>query len=157
MSITVLTLGRVLHEGCEYESHVVAWVESMPEGTSDEGRQGRSKARLLSFGRHSQEHVVAQPVVCVDIPVSQVRVTVLRKLNSKRSDVCKTVPVGLSSLRVNTLVPDTSHDTCTFRQRPDAVVFHTCHDIHHVHLEDAGGDAQILVFVGQEGIRVEVA
>ena len=129
----------------------------MPESTGDEGCQGGSKTRLLALGRHSQEHVVTQPVVRVDVPISEIRVAVLRELNTQWPDVGQTVPVWLSSLWVEALVSYTSHDACTFRQGPDTVVFGASYDVHHVHLEYARWEAQLLVLVGEESVRGEVA
>jgi len=129
----------------------------MPESTGDEGGQSGSKTRLLALGRHSQEHVVTKPVVRVDVPVPKICVAVLCKLNPQGSNVGQTVPVRLSSLRVKALVSYTSHNAGTFRQGPHAVVFHTSYDIHHVHLEDARRNAELLVLVGEESVGVKVA
>lgn len=83
--------------------------------------------------------------------------TVLRKLDTHRPDVGKAVPVRLSSFRVETFVSNTSQDACAFCERPDAVVLQSGNDVHHVHLEDARGNVELLVLFGEESVWAEVA
>ena len=54
-----LTFGNSLQECSEYETKVIAWVETVPERTGGEGCETGPEARLLAFRRDAEIYVVA--------------------------------------------------------------------------------------------------
>lgn len=76
-----LTLGDGLEKGGKDKGEVVTRLEAVPEGARDKSRHARAEAGLLAPWRDAQVHVVAQPVVGVDVPAAQVGACVLREFN----------------------------------------------------------------------------
>lgn len=76
----------------------------MPKGTGDKCRHAGSETRLLASGRHSEVDVVAQPVVGIHVPSSQIRSRILGRLNSPGIDILQAVPRNLSSGGIDAVV-----------------------------------------------------
>lgn len=64
----------------------------MPESARHKRRHARSEPGLLAPRRNPQVDVVAQPVVRIHVPPSQIRARILRKLNAPSIDVLEPVP-----------------------------------------------------------------
>jgi hypothetical protein len=126
------TLGNRLDEGSEDKGEVVAREEAMPEGRGRESGQAGAEARLLAPRGHAQVDVVAQPLVCVDIPGLEVAAGILGKLDAPRVDVPEAIPRDLPCQWVQPLVTESRENASAFRQRPDAVVFGTRRKANHV-------------------------
>ena len=82
-----LTLCNGLQERGEYETEIVAGIETVPESTGRESCETRSEPWLLAFWRDSEVHVVSKPVICIHVPVFEVGACILGRLDTPRIDV----------------------------------------------------------------------
>lgn len=131
------TLGGCLNQASQHKAKIVARVEAMPESARHKGRHARSESRLLAPGRNPQVDVVAQPLVGIHVPPSQIRARILRKLNTPRIDVLEPVPRNLASDGVDAVVAQTGQNARALGQRPYAVKLETRHHTGHVNVPDA--------------------
>lgn len=76
----------------------------MPESTGNKSRHAGSETGLLASGRHPKIDVVAQPVIGVHVPSSQIRSRILRRLDSPGIDVLQAIPRNLSSGGIDAVV-----------------------------------------------------
>ena len=76
----------------------------MPESACHERRQCSTKPWLLPFRCNTEVHVVAQPLIGVDVPFAQKCTCVLSCLDGDRSNVGEAVPFRTPSLGIDTVV-----------------------------------------------------
>lgn len=105
----------------------------MPNGTRRECRQTRAEPRLLPHRSDPQVHVVAQPRIRLDVPVSQIRTRVLRQLHAQRIDIRSPVPRNLARDRVDAVIPNARQDARALGHGPHAIVLHARGQIRRVH------------------------
>lgn len=135
--IGIPTLRGCLNQASQHKAKIVARVKTMPESARDKRHHARSEAGLLASRRNPQVDVVAQPVVRIHVPPSQIRARVLRKLNGPRIDVLEPVPRNLAGDGVDAVVAQTSQNARALGQRPYAVKLETRHQAGHVNVPDA--------------------
>lgn len=124
----------------------------MPEGRGNKGGHTGTESRFLALGGHPQIHVVPEPEVGVDVPVSEVGMSVLGELDAQRLHVLEAVPVDTAGLGVNTLVADTGENASTFGQMPDAVVFHASSKANHVQIVETLEEVMLHILVTQKQV-----
>lgn len=130
------TLGGCLNQTSQHKAKIVARVKAMPESARRKGRHARPESRLLASRRNPQVDVVAQPVVRIHVPPSQIRARILRKLNAPRINVLEPVPRNLAGDGVDAVVAQASQDTRPFSQGPYAVKLEAGHHASHVNVPD---------------------
>ena len=102
--IVRLTLCDCLYKASQDKGKIISWVEAMPESAGNESRHTGSKSRLLPPRRDTEIHIVSQPIVGIDIPVSQVCASVLSGLDAPGAYISKSVPGHFASDWINAFV-----------------------------------------------------
>lgn len=88
----------------------------MPERARDKRRHASAETRLLTLWSHPKVDVITEPHVGVDVPVSEISMTVLGEFDGQRLDVLESVPIGFSGLGVDALVADAGKNACALCQ-----------------------------------------
>lgn len=131
----------------------------MPESARHKRRHAGTESGLLAPRRDPQVDVVAQPVVGIHVPPSQVRSRVLGRLDAPRVDVLESVPRNFTGDGVDAVVAQAGQDAGAFSQRPYAVKLEAGHHAGHVDVpyalqkrslgECGGGDERRAVSAGE--------
>ena len=148
----IVTFRHRLQKASEDEGEIVARIEAVPKGAGHKSGHACSEARFLPFRSHSQIYVVAQPVVCVDVPVLQVGPAVLSGLDSPWPDIDKSIPLDAARFGIDSLVAEAGQYTGAFGQSPHTVVLRPCHDPKHMEEQDSIKEARALVLVARQTI-----
>lgn len=101
------TLSDSLDETCQHKCKIVARVKSMPESTRDERRHAGSKPRFLTLRRHSKVYIVTQPIVGIDVPVTQICSSVLRGFHAPWANILESIPADFSCNWIYSFVTET--------------------------------------------------
>ena len=99
-----LTLCDCLNERSEDEGQVVSRFESMPKGTCDKSRHTGPEAGSLPLRSNSQVHVISQPVVGVDIPISKISSRILRQFDADWVHILKSIPIRATCAWIDSFV-----------------------------------------------------
>lgn len=105
---------------CKHQ--VVARVESVPECADTKGGKGLQRSWLGTRGDHTEVDRVLEPLVGAHVPVVGQGLDALASLIGPDVDVRGGVPQVLPSLRILTVVAESSKNTGTFGHLPDGVV-----------------------------------
>lgn len=130
------TLCGSLNERTQDEGQVVTGVETVPERASRESGHTGTEARLLALGSDTQVDIVAQPVVGIFVPASEVAVRVLGSLQSPGINIFQTVPEDLTGFSIEAVVSHAGQDTGALGKGPNAVVLQASSEADHVHDPD---------------------
>ena len=135
------TLCGGLNERTQDEGHVVTRVETVPERARGKSGHTGTETRLLALGSNTQVDVVAQPVVGVLVPASEVGVRVLGSLQTPRINILQAVPEDLTGLAIKAIVPHAGQNTGALSERPDTIILQTGGESNHVDDPDATGES----------------
>lgn len=126
----------------------------MPECTGSEGGHAGSETRFLAARRDAQVDVVPEPVVGVDVPITQVGPSILGGLDPPRVDVLKSIPGYPPRHRIDSLIAEARKDASAFCQRPDAVILQSRCETKHVEYPYPVGQSICHVFVASQEVGI---